>query len=165
MHIHCIHSNKQSKKSKSPLLPHHKSSVQNWPLLSVCELYPSRCFSKPHDECPFKKKVILFIRNGKMNSSNLIPKSDKYFISIAKSQYWEGRRRRKKKIMFIFIILIRSLLITESILLLIIISLRMLFGMQQMFNKKKDGSESHLRHFLSEFLLVYLGLFLHNLVK
>lgn len=77
-----------------------------------------------------------------MNSSNLIPKSDKYFISIAKSQFWEGRGRRKKEIMFIFITLIRSLLITESILLLLIISLRMLLGMQQMFNKKRMGQKA-----------------------
>lgn len=76
-----------------------------------------------------------------MNRSNLIPKSDKYFISIAKIQHWKGRGR-KKEIMFIFVTFIRSLLITESILLLLIISLRMLLGMQQMFNKKRMGQKA-----------------------
>lgn len=34
-----------------------------------------------------------------------------------------------------------------------------------MLKNKKNGSESHMRHFLSEILLVYLGWFLNNLVN
>ena len=105
------------------------------------------------------KNTISFIRNGKINTRSLIPKSDKYFISIAK-RLDKGRKKRKRRNSIYFChSCVSPFLITGSVLLLFIINLRMLAGMQQMLKNKRDGSESHMRHFLSEFLLVYLGFF------
>lgn len=120
--------------------------------------------SKPHEACP-SQDTILSVRNGKINSRSLIPKSDKYFISIAKISCIGGRRKRQgRNCVYFCHSCVSCLFITGSILLFFTINLRMLLGMQQRLQNKRDGSESLTRHFLSEFLLAYLGLFLNNLV-